>query len=317
MTENSPDVCTVDYTTGGIFCVSKNTLKDNHFFNSLSSLISYYKVEKKGEDTLEIVRKEDYSWELKQPAPLRLMKSEVDNLFDIIVRVLLQDYVEENPQDLAKYGLDDPWAKVTIRDQANVPRSGEIWLGDPVSDDPNEKDIYGYFVKSKEVFRIQRADVSFLNNKLDEYVNPYCYPTDIADLTQIDIDMGSVYAMKETLHLDYANKQYSLGSTDITALNDDRISTLFQNLYRAVSTIAFSELDIHAEPSPDDPVMTFTYHYKDGHTGVMSFTKKADNNFYCFKDGVYTGMTVRLNHFTTQGGIVPSWETLKEALAGK
>jgi hypothetical protein len=61
--------------------------------------------------------------------------------------------------------------------------------------------------------------------------------------------------------------------------------------------------------------MTITYTRTDGTALVLGFVPTSDkNNFYLMQDGSYTGMTVRLNKFTTGASVTPSYESLMAAL---
>ena len=311
MVGGSNDVYTIDYTSGSYFCLSKDTMKNAYLFDTFSSGVSYYKLERGGKVIMEMQANDDATWTLLQPADMELLKSNIDDLTATLVHVTVSSFVEENPADLSKYGLDHPHTKLTLRGSyGSSQMATEIWFGDDLEDDIYE---YGYFVESKQVFSILKGDVSFTQNDLISYLYPYCVNVLIEDLDAVEIDMGDVYDMHETLHVDYANGQFALGDLDIDALEDDNISTLFQNYYRSISNLRISDTDFDADPQ-GDPAMTITYYRSDGTTQKLDFIKKAENDFWLMIDGQYTHITVRLNRFTSSGTITKAYEELIYAL---
>ena len=313
MTEGSNDVYTIDYTAGSVFCVAKNTLKSMFLFDTFGSQMAYYKCETDGVLPIEIKRNDDSTWTMLQPAALPVFKANADNLMETIVRVTLEQYVEENPSDLAKYGLDKPRCKMVLQGTVNGKfTEQEYWFGNDVADQDTATQLYGYAVKSRQVFRIGKAMISFINDSPVKYISPYCYDTEITDLDSVEIDMGSLYDMKETLSVDYANNKYALSGKEIDT-KDEKLLGLFQAYYRAVSNLAFTDLALDAQPE-GDPAITIIYHRKDGKTDTLGFIPLEETNFALTVNGSYTGQTVRLNRFTASGSIVPSYEELQRAL---
>lgn len=313
MVGGSDDVYTIDYTSGSIFCAAKDTLKNMYIFDTTASLISYIKVECGGKTTMEMERDSDYVWTLHQPEGFKLLNSAMDILTDNITRITVSAYVEEKPEDLAKYGLDHPHTKVWLRGNVNnAAKSREIWLGNPVSDHEDETEIYGYFVEEQQVFKIKRAEMSFTESNVKAYLNPYCIDINMPDVAKIEIDMGEIYDLHETLTLDYATRQYSIGDIDITARNDDNLMAKYSAFCDNIVLLQYSEIDTDAKPDPEkEPAITISYTMKDGSSKVLTFIEKEPNLYYLMRDGQYAGVTVRLNMFSAATGIIDSYEALK------
>lgn len=317
MVGGSNEVYTIDYTAGTIFRLSKDALKNTYILDTYGSLVDYCKIERDGKVIMEFQRDSDRVWSLCQPAKMAVQVSEVDNLMDLIVHTTVAAFIEENPADLKKYGLDNPHTKMTLRGTYGSENlATEIWLGDPVSSAESETRIYGYAAETKQVFAIQRGDVSYTKNPVVNYLYPFCIDVQIEDLSSIEVDMGSVYDLHETLYLNYKDAQYALGSTDIDALDDENISTLFQNFYVAINSLRISDTDFEASPS-GEAAMSIKYTFNDGTTRLLEFIPQAENNFYIMQDGVYTNLTIRLNRFTSSGNLTKAYEELTFALKNK
>ncbi len=316
MLDGSSDVFTIDYNSGTVFCSNRNSLKNMYLFDTSSALVNYYKVEKDGETVLEAKRGSDFFWKMEQPAQLELSNSEMNDLMDVIVRVQLSAYIEDDPDDLAKYGLDHPHTKVWLEGTyGNTVMKEEIWFGDMVSSDESETQIYGYYVNSKQVFRINRAETSFADEDITSLMLPYCVEPTIETLKSVEIDMGDVFDLHETLYLDYANSKYKLGDIDISAMKDEDIMQLYQTFYRSIATLSFSEVHLDEKPDPDkEPAIKIIYTMLDGKKQTLDFIEKENNHYYLVIDGSYSGLTVRLNRFTGTGGITTRYEMLMDKL---
>ncbi len=314
MLPGSDDVYTIGYTQGSIFCADKNMLKNTFLFDTYSTLVDYYEVMADGETVFRLERGEDTLWQMTAPRNYAVYSSAITNLIETLVRVQVDSFVEENSDDLAQYGLDDPKYTLKLRGVINGQQVyRELLFGDMITDNDNETQMYGYLVDSKQVFIITAAAVSFLKAETIDYVFPYCVDVNIADLSRVEIDMGDVYDLHETMYLDYANEQYALGDVDIDAYEDDEILAMFQNFFRAVSNLRYTAMDLDAVPQGEAAV-SIRYFHLDGSETAVTFIPEAENNFYLMINGEYTGLTVRLNRFTGSSGMVLSYEALMNGL---
>lgn len=314
MTPDSNDVYTIGYTQGSIFCAAKDMLKNLYLFDTYSTLVNYFELVNGDVTTLILERDNDSLWQMQAPKAFPVYNSAVTNLMDTLVRVQVDSFEAENPSDLAQYGLDDPKYRLKVGGIINSETvNREIWFGDMISDAADETQMYGYFADSKQVFTITAADVSFLDDATIDYILPYCVDVSIDDLSKVEIDMGDVYDLHETLYLDYANEQYALGDLDIDAMKNDAILTLYQDFFRAVSNLKFTDMDLEAAPE-GDAAISILYTHLDGSETHVTFIPQAENNFYLMVNGEYTGLTVRLNRFTGSAGMVLSYEALLRGL---
>ncbi|MFQ5811525.1 MAG: DUF4340 domain-containing protein, partial [Armatimonadota bacterium] len=61
-----------------------------------------------------VARLKDEDWELEQPRSAKCDKTKIDDILWKAVYLRAAQFVDEKPKSLAKYGLDDPKAKVTL-----------------------------------------------------------------------------------------------------------------------------------------------------------------------------------------------------------
>lgn len=320
MVADSRDVFTIDYEKGSIFCAAKNTLKDMYLFNTFGSLVTYFRHDKDGKTVMELTRGSDSLWTINNPGSYNIQKAAVDNMMEIVVRATVTGYVDEHPADPSVYGLDHPTDVLVLKGSYNnVAMDTEIWFGKPISDREDEIEIYGWFKDSEQVFRIYKADTAFLSAPLSDYVYPYCIEVAANELKEVTVDLGEVADVRTTLSIDYVNAKYAIDGTDVTALENDKLNTLYQNLYRSVIMLPFT--DTAPEASPDlsaEPAMTMQFTYTDGHTRLLTFIEFEANNFYVIDDGKYTGLTIRTNRLEGTGSIPFNYtELMRELEAAK
>lgn len=311
MLDGSDDVYTIDYNSGSVFCAAKDMLKDRYIFFTTVSQVSYYKVEREGEVTLELERDGDYLWQVKQPAGFQPNETNLTSLLDTATRVQVTSFVEETTEGLEKYGLDHPRTKLWLRGMNRDQKlAREIWLGNSM----NETEVYGYLTESKQVVTIALADTSFTEIPATSVLSTACLAdTDFAAFSGIEIDMGDVYDMKETLTFDSKAQEYQLGETKISKSSRETVS-LFINYARSLINLRFTELDLDTKPDPEaEPVIRIRYSYSDGRTTELTFIEKEKNLFYLMRDGVYAGAVVRLNEFSSTGSVIESYTALKNA----
>ncbi|MBR3679013.1 MAG: DUF4340 domain-containing protein [Oscillospiraceae bacterium] len=314
MVEGSDDIYTINYSMGSIFCVAKDTLKSVYLFDAFSTQVNYYRLERGGKTIVELTRNEQNEWGMKQPVDFPVYRSEIENMINNLVRITVTDFVEENPSDLEQYGLEEPYAKLLIKGvTSDGTDAEEIWFGNPCSEETNETKMYGYFTKSKQVFKVLRNHMVFLDADAEAYIEPYCVDINIEDISAVHVDLGDIYDMNCTLHIDYANGQYAFNDIDIDAFESTELSEQFQTYYRELSTLRFTELALDAKPE-GEPAATITYDLLSGGKRVLSFIPESSNNYYVMLDGAYTGKTIRLNRFTGTGGISKFYDALVRAL---
>lgn len=316
MVEGSNDVYTIDYNSGSVFCLAKDTLKNIYMFDTFSTQVTYLKLERDNQTVMELQRDEESLWQMHQPRSFPVNSSEISTMIDTLVRAEYASFVEENPKDFAKYGLDKPKQKLWLKGYfRSSEMSEEFWFGDPISDNADETKLYGYAVGAKQVFTIYRADVFYIFKDAKDYILPYVVSYNISDVDKITIDLGDLYDLHSTLDVNYAEGKATYQLDDKAPSTDSEdLQMLYNNFYRSVMGVQFYELELDAVPPETDPAASFTFDMTDGTRHVLNYISKEENVFYAVLDGNYTGMTIRLNQFTGGTGIRMVYDTLAAAL---
>jgi hypothetical protein len=163
----------------------------------------------------------------------------------------IKDYIEDDVEDLAKYGLEDPAMHLIIKDKEN---QLELFLGDAVDDET----IYAKTGDSNTVFTLNKSDMEFMDIKTMDFIERFAL---IINIEHVD----SVVAELE-------GKSYDLSIKRRTAKNEDGeeelIETFFLNgeekpespFRKAYQALISMMVDMHQENTVQgDPVLRISY----------------------------------------------------------
>lgn len=163
----------------------------------------------------------------------------------------IKDYIEDDVEDLAKYGLEDPAMHLIIKDKEN---QLELFLGDAVDDET----IYAKTGDSNTVFTLNKSDMEFMDIKTMDFIERFAL---IINIEHVD----SVVAELE-------GKSYDLSIKRRTAKNEEGeeelIETFFLNgeekpespFRKAYQALISMMVDMHQENTAQgDPVLRISY----------------------------------------------------------
>ncbi len=305
---NSDTVYTIEYSYGGIFCASKDTLKNLYILDCYMTQVDSFYLERGGEVIWDLTKPEDGVWSISQPLVSDTMPANISVFLNSVVRATVTSFVTENPEDLSIYGLDTPSHRLKLHavDDNGKELSADILFGDMTLDRDDATDIYGMFVDTGQVFTIAKSDVGCLDANTEEVLLPYIHYESVEDLEEIRLESDAVSSV---LKLDYENEQYMLDDIDIDALGDTVVAA-FRNFYTSITQMSMYEVDAGAIPSGEAAV-TITYTRKeDPKTVVIELIPATDNTYYVVEDGIYLGYTVRHRAFEVTSGFISRYEQL-------
>lgn len=253
-------------------------------------------------------------WEIIKP-----IKSEAgyDGFMSFIQEVtsITPDKIAKiNPEkeDFERYGLDKPGYEFIFK---QGDKTLEILLGK----DAGEGKIYGYTNYGDKVFTVYKNAFSHIDKPVKELMNSFAYMISIWEVSNIDIKIKDINIKCEIDDEQNSDKPavFKVNGEDATVM-DSSDSSYFRAFYQSVISIFIDEIHIDASPE-DTGDITVTYTKKENNEKIrLSFTKKDEYTYYCFKDGVYTGFTVNSDDFYSEKkgseGIYPAYLILKNAM---
>lgn len=196
----------------------------------------------------------------------------------------LSDVVEVKPSDLSKYGLDNPYLQISLKD-ANGSFSYKI--GNAVDDNS----YYCMVDDRNVVYTVNKELITpYENANIIDFIERFVALVYKKDVKEVEISNGSEdYKLVLKDNPEDKNKDKDKDNDDSQEEDDNRIGVLngkeidedsFSGFYQSIIGITFDSID-NKEPIGDKPAVTMKYTMLDGSVReVKYYDYKPNNNFY-------------------------------------
>lgn len=301
-------VYSIDYTTGLALNTSKQKLKDIYLFDTLLNDVISVSLEHEGTVSYDVTKSDALGWIMNEPlATEKTNVAKLSGMIDTIIRINIANFVQEDLQDYADYGFDNPSYVLEINTKDRAER---VLFGDMI-DETGE--IYALFEDSKDVVTFYRDNLSFLDLTAEGMLIETIHTENMYDVSKVEVMINgelTTLTINATIN-DMANAKYKYNGTDINALGNEAVK-LFTNFYSSIVGVYFDHIDINTQPEASaEPEISFTYTRKtEPETVTVSFIPKSENTYYAMVDGEYTGFIVRLKAFHDDKGLYKTREAL-------
>ncbi|NLL69842.1 MAG: DUF4340 domain-containing protein [Epulopiscium sp.] len=193
MVKEDPKVYTVWMNHGNHFTASLEDFRDRSLPNVDTQQLSYFKLERQEQPTIEIALNEEESeakaygvgiWNMLQPYRQihTINTEEFSKQLEKIPSFKVQDFIEDYPQDLKKYGLDQPSMILQMKDM----EEGEVHLlfGNEYDND----NLYFKLADRPAVYGMKKSSLEILYT-LEPFavVDKFAYIVNIDFVDQIQI----------------------------------------------------------------------------------------------------------------------------------
>lgn len=171
--KDSNEIYIMDKNKINSILLTKNAVKDKNILSLKRQLKSKMVAEDISEVTLEknntliFSAKKDISigdWTIISPIQVKAEKKEIIPVLDAISRVLALEFIDDNPNNFSKYGLENPMYSLEFKNSTGVKK---LYIG-------NEKEInseyYARVEGSNDVFSINEQGFNFLDKPLKEFI---------------------------------------------------------------------------------------------------------------------------------------------------
>ncbi|TYQ15338.1 UNVERIFIED_CONTAM: uncharacterized protein DUF4340 [Acetivibrio alkalicellulosi] len=288
----SNTVYTIPSYVGSSLKATKTDLRNKYILDYLSTQVIELGLEREGSRVFHLERIEQRQWLIKEPIEYSANLINITGALDALVRTHAWDYVEENPEDLSIYGLDNPLFIVEAKAEDGY--AMRLYIGDKkgMNFDTYVIERYAMLEGKNEVFLIDIDPLRFLNKSAFDFVDTYVYAGDIDSLESSDVYMREELISIRVDRSDETEKYY---------VNDKEINEegerVFREFYRTLTAIEVVDLDIESIPEGD--VDIFIQHNLNRTPGQVKFEfiSKDDTSYYVVKDGNYTGLIIEKQAF--------------------
>ncbi len=251
-------------------------------------------IRRKGEQQVRFLPIQDTAsfstgtWKMTEPKELWLDSGAVSELVESISEYKLYGY-EGQFEDLAAFGLDDPWFTVIMSDVNGVRRT--LSLGNALE---GEGRYYCTVDDSGEVFTISDSYLSFAEDfKISYYLDAFTNIVSIALVDKVEISNGNTrYEMTIERQEQYDEE----GNLKVLANgNPDYLETFrlngkecqesaFKAAYQAVIGVTISNMaQEDLVDGTKSPVLTVTYTFNNDHEPMVIEYLPYDINNYCVR----------------------------------
>ena len=297
MTEGRNNIYTVDSLSGSVLKISRMFLKSKDLIPYGDDDIYGITLKKDGKTIFDLKYDESSStWSLPAKySELPFDTTQVTMLITTLTRLEAQQMLEENLEDKSVYGLDKPYAEMTITGSDGTSRT-------LVFTTRRDKTNTYTYVLLKDIDQIElyfASDVDFMDYTPLNFLATDYWLADIYGITGFEFSFGEY---ENSFELDMTNRKLSVDGKSADIENSDN-SLAFQNFFNALSMVTITELDMDAKPDCEEPVLTAVYHNSDGSDKTVQLVDAGDDKCYLFIDGEYTGAKISANELTGKNSV--------------
>lgn len=239
---------------------------------------------------------------------LTVNQTRPSTMVTVLTRLTASQILEENVTDLSKYGLDNPYAELIVKDTDGKEHS--LLLSH-----------YGRDASSMTHVLIRDTGLVGLYYTSDLDFIDY----DIYDIIMQNVESANMYKIsgfgfscdeaEDTFTIDAAAGTAECRDTAID-LGKAEIMDMFTAFYNSFSYISITDTDIDAAPELTDPVFSAQYVFDDGEESKVDLVSTGEgSDCYVFVDGKYTGTITSSDFISGSSSMMSSYKTLCE-LAG-
>jgi hypothetical protein len=245
--------------------------------------------ERKGAKVFDATSDGQGNWFLSYPIETEANFSSIYTILENIGELTAFEYIDENVEDLGKYGLKNPSYVLTYTAKENTYK---LSLGSKT-----EKG-YFYAIMNDEnlVFTIPGSTFPFLDKPIEEIVTSFVHLQNINDVAEMRVeidgrtDISKINVDKE----DDEKSTYEFNGILLTGEKDEEYISAFKKYYQGAIGILVNKVALDVEPVLENPEVTITYTLHSGEKIVVELVPSPDNvHYYAFKNGKYTGTMVR------------------------
>ena len=221
--------------------------KNEKLYSVETDKIDEIKIAAGGETSL--LKKSDAGWKMIEPLPTDADPAESIGVAQAISSLERVRVVEDDPKDLAKYGLENPRIRMEFKAQGNI--SGSLKLGDR---NPTLGELYAQKNDEKTVFLVSSFQETSFNKK----------PFDLRDkkILKLDRDKADAIAIvrgPDSIELARSGTEWKIVKPGAARSDYAAVEGLLGRLSGSnMSKLLETDVKDLAKYGLDKPVMTFT-----------------------------------------------------------
>lgn len=284
----------LDESTVSDLSVQVEDLKDKYLFDAPNTdSITALKYTENGSIVYDL-RKDDSGWSLFTPFPQgKVNNAGVVDITSQIIRAQCITFIDEEMNDLSKFGFDNPKYQLEIKSE-NM--EANIIFGNYY--DENQQYIYAYNKNRDQIYIFEAATLGFIGTRPEEIVVRELHNEFFGNIDSFDVN---VFGKEIKINYNYSasgegETYYAVNDEKVDDTNDE-ILEVFNNMINSITGLSFDTIceNVKTSELQAEPAATIVYHLKEGDDYKLEFIQKNDeeNMYYIVENGKYTNTLLR------------------------
>lgn len=314
MKEGEPKVYTIGDYEGGKFVQTKFDLMVKDIYDKDYTIENFttMKFSRKGSKVFDAEVRGEHEWWLSYPIEAEARYENLYTIAEALSTTSVKKYVEENVSDYGKYGLATP---AYVFEYAIEGRDYKLSLGGK----DEEGSFYAMLNDENRVFTVSAGSYTFLDKPIEEIVNSFVHLQNIKDVSELRVtfdgktDISKINVDEE----DDEKSTYDFNGTLLTGEKDEDYISAFKKYYQGAIGLTVDKIVLDANPELKGQEVVIEYTLKTGEKILVELVPTPDGvSFYAFKNGKYTGITLRKKQLENESmnGLRISRQKLVDAL---
>ena len=208
--------------------------------------------------------------------PMGVSGDKVAPIMDAIPALTIKDFAEDNPEDLSKYGLDEPSYRLIVKDKENTL---DLSFG---SEFENGKEIYFMAAGSDSVYTMDKSLLEFMNTKPLDIVERFAFIVNIDHVDKVEIEgFGRKHIISMTRRTEKSEEEGKEDEVITTYFADGKEmeEKPFKRYYQALIGLMIDSEKV-SEPEGEPEVRTTFYLNRENNRVIVVEYIPYDKDFY-------------------------------------
>lgn len=304
--EGKDKIYAIDYMYGAVFDVTKASIKSSRLTPYGTMDMSEIIVRKNGETVCDLFYSEESaSWRLSDEySAFTFDTTKVSSSLTTFVSLSAVQVLEDDLQDLSKYGFDDPYAELTIKGLDGNEYSMLI------SKTREDGDYYYHVLRltDNQAGVYYQSGMSIVDKTPFDYILQKTVLAESSEISGFDLSFAG---NEDKFTVDTESSTVTFNGTAVDISGTDAANS-FRNFFDSISIVNMSGIDITAQPELADPVFTAVFHRLDGTDLTYQLVSAPDDQYYIFTDGKYTGSLISADKLTGMVSVTTLYDKFLE-----
>ena len=298
--EGKKNIYTIPSNDGDSLIFTNPDIRNKYLIDCDANDICGIEVKRDGETAYKLTFDTNESrWELPDDfSTVSLDQTSVGSMISVIIRLESMEMIEDNLQDLSKYGFDDPFAELTI---TTADGKEHTYLCNNYDD--KKSGTFVMFGDSHNVATFNPVDIDFIEYTPIDFIADHPYNPNVTVLDNCTITYRGT-----KLDFDMSSENVKCNGIDINSLGTDAV-TAYKVFYNTVVLLSPDSTDTEAKPELKDPVLSVTFTAEGMDDFTADYVSDGNGNYYAFINGEYTNTIVNEEAFTGTNAVDESFFT--------